>query len=142
MFDLESRKKNTKYVVNIVKNKLYKINPNHSENGFFVLIIHWIVVGFFLLGLFIFDFTWLFFISIIIWLIICGLHLYYNGCICTKIERELWQTKDWYGPWTAPFTLLKKIDVPLTQELAHRIFIAWAVVINIWIIIRIIFHTI
>ena len=72
--------------------------------------------------------------------IICVLHLYFNGCICTKIERELWETKEWYGPWILPFTILEKIGIPITSGLANNIFMCWGIAIVTWIIIRILFH--
>lgn len=140
MLDLETRKKNTKLVVNSIKNTLYHINPNHRINGLIVLIIHWIAVGIPLLAIFIFKTGWKFYLSAVIWIIICILHLYFNGCICTKTERELWNTKDWYGPWIFPFTILEKIGIPITPRLSNNIFICWGILIIIWIIIRMLFN--
>ena len=79
MLDLETRKKNTKFVVNSIKNTLYRINPNHRINGLIVLIIHWIAVGIPLLAIFIFKTGWKFYLSAAIWIIICILHLYFNN---------------------------------------------------------------
>ena len=42
MFDIESRKKNTKLIVYFTKDMLFKVNENHILNGFYVLLVHWI----------------------------------------------------------------------------------------------------
>jgi len=139
MLDLETRKKHTKSVIKFFKDNLYKINPNHEINGMLVLILHWICVGVPLLGVFLFELNWKFYLSSLVWIIICALHLFHNGCIFTRIERELWGCKDWYGPWILPFTILEKLGVEVTSGLANNTFICWGILLIIWIILRIIF---
>lgn len=139
MLDLETRKKHTKSVIKFFKDNLYKINPNHEINGMLVLILHWICVGVPLLGVFLFELNWKFYLSSLVWIIICALHLFHNGCIFTRIERELWGCKDWYGPWILPFTILEKLGVEVTSGLANNTFICWGILLVIWIILRIIF---
>ena len=109
MLDLETRKKHTKSVIKCFKDNLYKLNPNNHVNGLIVLILHWICVGIPLLGLFLFRLDSKFYLSVVIWIIICFLHFLHNGCIFTRIERELWECDDWYGPWVLPFYCLEKI---------------------------------
>lgn len=139
MLDLETRKKHTKSVIKFFKDNMYKINPNHEINGMLVLILHWICVGVPLLGVFLFELNWKFYLSSLVWIIICALHLFHNGCIFTRIERELWGCKDWYGPWILPFTILEKLGVEVTSGLANNTFICWGILLVIWIILRIIF---
>jgi hypothetical protein len=139
MLDLETRKKHTKSVIKFFKDNLYKINPNHEINGMLVLILHWICVGVPLLGVFLFELNWKFYLSSLVWIIICALHLFHNGCIFTRIERELWGCKDWYGPWILPFTILEKLGVEVTSGLANNTFICYGILLVIWIILRIIF---
>ena len=139
MLDLETRKKHTKSVIKFFKDNMYKINPNHEINGMLVLILHWICVGVPLLGVFLFELNWKFYLSSLVWIIICFLHLFHNGCIFTRIERELWDCKDWYGPWILPFTILEKLGVEVTSGLANNTFICWGILLVIWIILRIIF---
>ena len=139
MLDLETRKKHTKSVIKFFKDNLYKINPNHEINGMFLLILHWMCVGVPLLGVFLFELNWKFYLSSLVWIIICALHLFHNGCIFTRIERELWGCKDWYGPWILPFTILEKLGVEVTSGLANNTFICWGILLVIWIILRIIF---
>ena len=127
MFNIENRKKNTKKVILNLRKFLESVNPNPAVNGLIVLIFHWASVGLPLLGLF-------------IWFMICIFHLYFNGCILTKLERNLWNTKEWYGPWYVPFAMLENIGITVTYALAQNIFIIWGVVVLIWIFIRIIFN--
>lgn len=140
MFDLDTRKRNTKLILTTSKNILYKINPNHAVNGLIVLLFHWCSVGIPLLGLFIFNLDWKFYTAAIMWIVVLLLHLYFNGCIFTRLERELWNTKDWYGPWFLPFNVLEYLNVPITSGLANNIYVCWGIAITIWIIIRIVFN--
>ena len=67
-------------------------------------------------------------------------HFYFNGCIFTRLERDLWNTKDWYGPWILPFNILQELNVPITPALANNIYICVGIAITILIIMRIIFN--
>lgn len=139
MLDLETRKKHTKEVIKFFKDNMYNINPNHQINGMVVLLLHWICVGVPLLGLFLFKLNWKFYLSTLVWIIICFMHLLHNGCIFTRIERELWDCDDWYGPWVLPFYLMSEMGVQITSGLANNIFVCWGIIVMIWIILRIIF---
>ena len=141
MLNLESRKQNTKWLISNTKNILYKINPNDAINGLIVLCIHWILVGVPLVGLFIFNLNWKFYLSTFLWILILAFHFYFNGCICTRLERDLWNTKDWYGPWILPFNILQGLDVPITSALTNNIYICSGIAITIWIIVRIILNS-
>jgi len=139
MLDLETRKKHTKSVIKFFKDGMYEINPNNNVNGIIILILHWVCASVPLLGLFLFKLNWKFYLSSLVWVIICALHLVHNGCIFTRIERELWESKEWYGPWVLPFTILEKLGIEVTGRLANNIFIFWGIILVIWIIFRIVF---
>ena len=137
MLDLETRKQHTKSVIGFFKDNLYKLNPDHKINGLGVLIFHWVSIGVPLLGLFLFKLDWKFYLSASIWILICSLHFLHKGCIFTRLERELWECDDWYGPWMLPFVLLKKIGLPITSNIIDKIFLTWGFSLIIWIILRI-----
>ena len=139
MFELESRKQHTKSVVQIFKDTLYKINPDHKINGLGVLIFHWIFVAIPLLCLFLCELGVKFYLSVITWIIIFSLHFLHKGCIFTRIERELWGCDDWYGPWVLPFYILERVDIEITPMVANSIFLSWGVFIILWIIARVAF---
>ena len=137
MFDIESRKKNTKLITNFVKDTLYKYNENHVMNGFYVLLVHWIACA---IPSFIIIFGSIniyFYLSCLCWLVIFGAHLYFKGCIFTRIERELWQDKKWYGPWVFPFKVLESSGIEVTPNLSNNIFICWGIILIIFVFLKI-----
>lgn len=137
MFDLNSRKKNTNIVIQFFKNKLYDIYPDDNVNGYIVLIFHWIIVGIPLFGIFKFQRGVALYLSSLLWLNIFILHLYFNGCIVTKIERSLWNDKEWIGPWLYPFICFEKIlNIEITKKWANNIFILWGLFLFTYILFR------
>ena len=139
MFSLEERKKNTKKIIDygeyLFSNK--KLLGDEIMNGYILVIIHWIITG---IPLYYLLFSEknnkYYYISCLIWIIIFLLHFYFKGCILTRIERQLWQDKKWWGPWVFLFTPLEKIGIPLTDELANIIFMCWGVLILSTILFR------
>lgn len=139
MFSLEERKKYTKKIIDygeyLFSNK--KLLGDKIMNGYILVIIHWIITGIPLYYLFFGEKNnKYYYISCLIWIIIFLLHFYFKGCILTRIERQLWQDKKWWGPWVFLFTPLEKIGIPLTDELANIIFISWGVLILSTILFR------
>ena len=135
MFSIETRKSNMSNIVNSVEKYMYdNIYPNNVLNGFFVLIFHWTIVGMSAIHIILGNIDTLFYISVLIWIIIFGLHFYFNGCILTKIERHLWKANDWYGPWMLPFKMLERININLTPTIMNGIFICWGIFLTIFTI--------
>ena len=126
-------------VVKLLVSVIFCEESDLTDEGLIVLVLHWVCVGIPLLGLILFKLDWRFYLSGLTWVIICGLHVYHNGCIFTRIERELWQSKDWLGPWVLPFYCLERIGISVTSGLANNIFVCWGILVIIWIILRIIF---
>jgi hypothetical protein len=93
------RKKTQKKIQEWVKNKLFPYTQNNYISGYIVFLIHWIITLFVFSYIFIGNIDHLFYLASLIWFIIIGLHLYFNGCIFTKLERYLWNTNVWNGPW-------------------------------------------
>ena len=129
MFDIESRKINTHNIIMFFKNELYKINPNHTINGFIIFLIHWITCAIPSLIILIGNINIYFYMSCFVWLLVFGGHFYFKGCILTRVERELWQDTSWVGPWVIPFTLLESFGVTITPNLAENIFICWGIIL-------------
>lgn len=137
MFDIESRKKNTKLIVYFTKEELFKLNENHVLNGFYVLLVHWICCAIPSFIIFFGEVNIFFYLSCLAWLIIISAHLYFKGCIFTRIERELWQDKTWCGPWVFPFKLLNLSGVEVTPNLSNNIFTCWGIFLSIFVFLKI-----
>ena len=81
-----------------------------------------------------------FFVSCIIWVMIFIFHVYFNGCILTRLERKLWNTKDWYGPWCLPFKFIEiYTNKKITRNFANTTFYAWGLFLVFYVIMKISF---
>lgn len=137
MFDIETKKKNTKFITNFVKDTMYKYNPNHVLNGFYVLLVHWIACAVPSLIIIFGPINIYFYLSCLCWLCIFGAHSYFKGCIFTRIERELWGDKTWYGPWVFPFKILESSGVDVRSNLSNNIFICWGIIMTILVFLKV-----
>ena len=132
----ESDKQKMKALLNTIEKEMYnKIYPNNTINGFIVLLIHWSIVGWAALYIFFGEVNIYFFISTIIWLIIFSLHIYFRGCILTKIEKHLWKAKDWSGPWSLPMKILENNNIH-PANIKHM-YVYWACSLIIFICLKI-----
>lgn len=111
--------------------------PPNPILGFSLIIFHWALVGFILLYLAIGNVNNLFYGCTLIWILIVVLHFYFKGCFLTKLERELLETKDWYGIWFIPFEILKKNNIELTPNLKNNIYNCFGLLVSTIIIVRI-----
>ena len=136
MFDIQTRKTNTKKVINFCQKNLFQITHNDAISGFLVFLFHWFSVSIIWLLLIFSEIGPVYFLGAVIWIIIMLGHLYFNGCIFTRIERELWQTKQWFGPWMFIFVPLQDAGVEITGNLANNIFSTWGVLIIMLILMK------
>ena len=110
------------------------VTDNNKFNGFIVFLFHLFIQlssGYFLI---IYELGNLFYATIVLWVVILFSNLYFRGCILTKIERHLWNTKDWYGPYFLYCEILK-----LSPMMIHNLFICKTILIITIIFIRILF---
>ena len=92
-------KEQMKSILNYCEHKLKCISDNPKYNGFIVFLFHllfYIVTTYFL---FFYPISPIFYFVIVIWGIILASNFYFRGCILTKLERQLWNTNTWYGPY-------------------------------------------
>ena len=133
--DLETRKKNTNYIVKSATDFSNIFTSNKKASGIFLSTIHitvTIMAGLYLI--FSTKIDYLFYACLLLWISICTLHFYFNGCIVIRIERELLDDKQWYAGWTPLFILAEKqFNRKIPTKLANNIFIC--VGILIWSII-------
>ena len=140
MFNLETRKKNTTKIIIKTEKLLKKITNNNKIAGFIIFFSHWLLLGIALLYILIGKINSFFYFSSLIWIIVFIMHFYFNGCIATRIERHLWDTKKWFGPWMLGFIPLEKLGVEITRNLANNIYICWGFLLLIFIFFKILYY--
>ena len=132
MFHLETRKKNTKNIVELVKNNAKKIISNDVICGYIIVYIHWILTGIPLYFILFGKVNIKFYSSCFLWLMIFVAHFYFKGCIITKIEKKIWNMSKWYGPWMLLFTPIEYFGLTITPQIANNIFLFWGFVLTIF----------
>jgi len=138
MYRLSDSKTNTSNLINYTRYQLYKLTKSHKISGTLIFIFHFLLGGSTLLFL-IFgskksDF---YIISMLTWIIIFILHVYFKGCIFVKLERKLWDTKNWYGPWTLPFYFIELFGIKINGKNSNIIFIGWGLLLSICVVYKI-----
>ena len=138
MFELENRIIITNKILDSLVSILKNVSYNDRLNGLYVFIFHWLVLGVPLIKILIGEIDGWFILSCFIWLIIFIFHVYFNGCILTRLERRLWNTKDWYGPWCLPFKLIEiYTEKKLDNSITNTIFYYWAIFLISYVMIKI-----
>ena len=142
MIEITKRKLHTKYILEKTTEFLSKVTGNNATSGFLIFLIHW------LLGLFCFVYILVgkldlvFYISVVLWIGTLFMHFYFGGCICTRLERHLWKTNRWWGPWMMVFTPIKVFSGgEITGNLANNIFICWGALLTAFIFFKILLNT-
>jgi len=138
--DIETRKKHTDLIVEKTSEYLNKITNNGNISGNIVLMLHWSIVSISMLYLVVGKINIYFYLSMAFWFIIMILHLYFHGCICIKIERNLWNEKDWKGPWGYLIKILEMMNVEITNKLLNNIFNCWGILFTMFILLKIIYN--
>ena len=138
MYPFIESKKNNRLILDFFKKRLFSITGNNFYSGILVFIIHFLIGGSTLIYL-IFgnvknDF---YFISMLTWIIIFIMHVYFKGCILVKLERELWNNKRWFGPWTLPFFTLELFGFQINKKNSNFIFIGWSLILTIFVLYKV-----
>ena len=82
---------------------------------------------------FIGDINYIYFLCIGLWLFVFWLHFYFKGCILVKTERYLWDTRDWYGPWSMIIFPLQNVGVEITKSLTENIFLGYGLFLTLYV---------
>ena len=84
-------------ILHFCESKLKLLSNNTKINGFIVFLIHLLANFISFYFLFLHPISNIFYFIILIWIIILISNYYFHGCILTKLERKLWNTKKWNG---------------------------------------------
>ena len=126
---IEIRKKHTEFLIDRTKRRLFKLTGNDAVSGYIIFIFHQVIACLSLTYILIGEINWIFYLFFISWIVAFIVHLYFNGCILTKIERSLWNTKDWSGTLAWIFSPIDNNSVMMTPNLVNNIFICCGIVI-------------
>jgi hypothetical protein len=126
---VEIRKKHTEFLIDCTKRRLFKLTGNDAISGYIIFIFHQIIVFLSLTYILIGKINWLFYLFFTAWIAAFNLHMYFNGCILTKIERALWNTREWSGTLAWIFSPVDKTSDEMTPNLVNNIFICCGIVI-------------
>ena len=126
---IETKKRHTGLVIDYVRRKLFQLTGNDAISGYIIFILHHIVACLSLIYILIGEINWLFYFVFASWIAAFGAHLYFNGCILTRLERTLWNTRDWSGTLAWIFAPAGKTDIEMTPNLVNNIFICCGIVV-------------
>jgi hypothetical protein len=139
MFCLNQRKTHTIQLIEYIKRtKLLNLSKNNRINGFILVLFHWILTGIPLFYIFFGEINKYYYFSCLIWIIIFIMHFYFKGCILTRVERNIWNEKKWWGPWIFLFTPIEQVGIKINDKLANRIFNLWGGLIVFIMIYRVV----
>jgi len=70
-------------------------------------------------------------ISQIILISILFQHFYFDGCWMIRLERKIWNTKEWYGLWTYLFYIIESFGIKLHRNSRDNIFfVVYSIIIG------------
>lgn len=136
MFSLNQRKKHTNMIIHHTQKTLYNITKNNRLSGFLLVIIHWVIIGIPVLYLLFGKVNTLYYILTYLAYVVYTLHLYFKGCILSRIERKLFETTEWWGPWIVLFKPLEYIGIYMNTNLANKIINCGILVLTIVILYK------
>lgn len=141
--NLERRKQNTKFIVEEASEFFTLMVNNRKLAGIILATFHIIVICMSMLYLF---FTtkidYIFYICFIFWILIVSMHLYFNGCIIIRIERELMNDKHWCAGWTPLFSVAENFYFKrkISKEFANNFFICIGILISAIIFLKFLYY--
>ena len=127
---------NQENINKIYEELLFKLTKDNIRSGIIVALFHY--TGFLLIAYKIIfgELDYLYYFYVFLWIIVVISNVIFKGCILMRIERYLFNNKDWFGIWELIFYPLNKLGIELTRENKKNIFIYSAHIISLFIILR------
>lgn len=125
-----------KHILKTAEQSLKIFSDNNHLNGFFVFLVHLLIQLTSGCLLIFYPIGHLFYSIIVIWIGILLSNIYFRGCILTKLERHLWQTNNWYGPF-----FLYCDWFQLNPNMLNNLFICKIILISTIVFLRILFQS-
>lgn len=132
IFKNKNRKNIRENFINKLDNLSFCLHEDRNIRGYLVCFIHILLVS---IPFFIVMFSnkiKLMIISQIILVLILLQHFYFDGCWMIRLERKIWNTKEWYGLWTYLFKIIEDVGIKLNRHSRDYIFfIVYSVILSI-----------
>lgn len=105
---------------------------NNYIRGYIVCLFHIFLVSVpFFFILFSNKISYVLFSQLVLFLILIQ-HFYFDGCWMIRLERRIWNTKDWYGLWTYLFNLIESVGFKLNRNRRDYIFyVVYSIILGI-----------
>ena len=129
MTSIETRKKHMELFTHYAQNRLFRFTGNDAVSGYIIFILHQVVVCLSLIYILVGEINWLFYLFFSAWIMAFNVHIYFNGCIFTRLERALWNTRDWSGTLAWIFSPAERTGRDMTPNLVNNIFICCGIVV-------------
>ena len=100
------RKNIANKIFDLFEKSLFLFTKSNKISGYIVVFFHYLFVMFLYLLLISQNMIY-YLIGTFAWIQLILAHIFFNGCIFIRLERHLWNTEQWYGPW---ILLLKIFD--------------------------------
>jgi len=132
--DIHKHKEYMKNILTYFEYKLKSITHDNKFNGFLVFLFHYILLFIIYYLLVFFPISFSYYCIVFLWLCIVASNVYFRGCLLTKLERHLWNTKDWFGPHFFFYD-----SSTLSQIMLQNLFICKIIFIATIVFLRILF---
>lgn len=129
---------------NTMLDKIEKLIREYTHNtssetetaGWYVFCVHMLIVAIVTYLLLWSNSLTLLSLGIISWLCIVAQHMIFDGCWMVRLERRLWETKEWYGPWTPVFKTLHFLGMSNNKRTHNLIFVIFALSLTSFAFLR------
>ena len=139
-FDLETRKKYTKCIIETVSNIIFKIFKSRFVAGWLFVLFHIVSVLFIIYSIIYDKVVCYYYVYSFIWIIIIYSNYYFNGCILSRIEKHILQDTTWAGPINILFYPFHLFYKPNKQIMNNYIKFFWVTPVSSFIILKYLFE--
>ena len=103
-------------IINGMSQYIEDLVGDKHRGGWLVVAIHNIIVVTILIQVFYCDSKIEVCMGAMIWLLLVSCHLLFNGCFLVRLDRNLFESKEWYNVWYLLFRFADLIEYPLNHK--------------------------
>lgn len=122
LLEINNRKKIRDKFLDNIDNATRLIHYDNHIRGYLVCFLHILLVSIPFFFIIFSNNLKIVSISQLILILILIQHFYFDGCWMIRLERKIWNTKDWYGLWTYLFKSIEYFGIKLNRNSRDNIF--------------------